>query len=115
MACKLHASVPTATNPREHTLPATIARIRPLFNYSIPHSHHLIVTTKRGVYSWGSAEVRQLFQSTSEGIVAAKKTSDGKNLLAVADSQIVVLQDLKKGNRIQSYSLKGTDVGDAGC
>ena len=75
-----------------------------------PRSHELIITTTDRVYSWTRNCVTDIFSSGSGGIVAAKKTRNGRELLAVADSQILVLHDIKQGMK-QSYRLKGTEVG----
>ena len=77
---------------------------------SIPATHQVVVTSTRGVYSWTNAGVTELFRSGSDGIVAATKASDDKDLIAVADRQVVILHDVKKGMH-QSYRLKGADVG----
>ena len=74
-----------------------------------PGSHHLIITTAKGVFAWDSHGLREIFRSGSEGIVAAKKASNGSGLLAVADSQVVVLHDVNKGMQ-RSYRLRGSDV-----
>ena len=50
-----------------------------------------------------------IFQSATNGIVAARKTTQGEELLALADSQVVLLHDMKKGNE-RTYKLKGSDV-----
>jgi hypothetical protein len=76
---------------------------------SFPPSHHLIVTTRKNVFSWNSRGLSDLFHSGSEGIVAAKKAKDGSGMLAVADSQVVVLHDVRRGME-RSYRLKGADV-----
>ncbi|MCJ1391014.1 hypothetical protein MMC18_003875 [Xylographa bjoerkii] len=75
---------------------------------SIPTTHQVVVTSTRGVYSWTSVGVNELFRSGSDGIVAAAKASDDKDLIAVADRQVVILHDVKKGMH-QSYRLKGAD------
>ena len=74
-----------------------------------PSSHELIVTTNEGVYSWTSEGVGQVFSSGSGGIVGAKRTGSQRGLLAVADSQVVILHDVNQGMR-HSYRLKGTEV-----
>lgn len=79
------------------------------FPSSFPPSLQAIVTTARGVYSWSRDGAKEIFHSGSGGIVAAKKTCGAGGLLAVADSQVVVLHDVKKGMQ-QSYRLKGTEV-----
>ncbi len=76
---------------------------------TFPKSHHLIVTTTKGVYSWSRNGITELFRSGSEGIVAAKRAGDGSGVLAVADSQVVILHDVKRGMD-KSYRLKGSDV-----
>ncbi|KAI9846227.1 MAG: hypothetical protein M1830_007464, partial [Pleopsidium flavum] len=73
-----------------------------------PKSHHLIITTTKSVYCWSSNGITELFRSGSEGIVAAKRAGDGSGLLAVADSQVVILHDVKRGMN-KSYRLKGSD------
>lgn len=70
---------------------------------------HLIVTTTRGVFTWGNHGVKEIFHSGSGGIVAARKARNGSSLLAVADSQVVILHDTRKGMQ-KSYKLRGSDV-----
>ena len=84
------------------------AAIAPLVNF--PTSNHLIVSTTKGVYTWTFGGVNEIFRSESGGIVTAKKISDGNDLLAVADSQIVLLHDTKK-DVSQSHRLMGIKVG----
>ena len=74
-----------------------------------PPLYRLIVTTTRGVYAWDMDGVIELFRSGSEGIVAAKKLSGHGEMLAVADSQVVILHDINKGMQ-RSYRLKGSEV-----
>ena len=57
----------------------------------------------------------ELFHSGSGGIVAAKKLSgDDDGSLAIADSQVVILHDIKKGMQ-KSYRLKGSEVQSRTC
>lgn len=77
--------------------------------FAFPMRHRLIITTTKGVYAWGDDGVIEIFRSGSEGIVAAKKLSGDKDMLAVADSQVVVLHDIK-GEAQRSYRLKGSEV-----
>ena len=90
------------------------ARLRqddPIFGFAatLLSSHQIIVTTTKGVYSWTSAGVQELFRSGSGGIVAAAKSSDDRDLIAVADNHTVILHDNKK-RMLRSYRLKGADV-----
>ncbi|KAL8792273.1 MAG: hypothetical protein Q9195_005152 [Heterodermia aff. obscurata] len=73
---------------------------------SFPRDHHLLVTTSVGVYSWDSDGVTRLFRSGSGAIVAARKA---RNVLAIADGQVVILHDIDKGLQKRSYRLKGSD------
>ena len=77
--------------------------------FKFPVSHHLIVTTTKYVFSWSSRGLTNVFHSGSEGIVAASKATDGSGLLAVADSSVVILHDIKKGMQ-KSYKLHGSHV-----
>lgn len=77
--------------------------------FEIPQGCSLIVTTAKAVFMWSSTGITKIFHSGSEGIVAARKLSDNGGLLAVADSQVVVLHDIRKGMQ-KSYRLKGSDV-----
>ena len=79
--------------------------------FSFPPSNRLIITTQKGVYTWDVYGITEIFRSGSEGIVAAKKIVIGNEMLAVADSQVVVLHDISGGLQ-RSYRLKGSDVSD---
>lgn len=74
-----------------------------------PTGYQLIATSSRGVYAWDMSGVSELFNSGSAGIVASKKVAGDKGTLAVADSQVVILHDVKKGMQ-KSYRLKGSEV-----
>ncbi|KAK5020698.1 hypothetical protein LTR60_000297, partial [Cryomyces antarcticus] len=76
--------------------------------YSIPSNRHLIITTPSRVLSWDENGLRSCFESGSEGILAAKEAKDGSGVLAIADSQVVLLHDCRRGLE-RSYRLKGTD------
>ena len=74
-----------------------------------PSGYQLIVTTPWGIFAWSMSGVADLFHSGSGGIVAAKKLSDDDGSLAIADSQVVILHDIKKGMQ-RSYRLKGSEA-----
>lgn len=76
--------------------------------FAFPSEHQLIITTTTGVYAWDAQGVTQIFHSGSEGIVAAKRLASGNEMLAVADSQVVVLHEINEGK--QSYRLKGSEA-----
>ena len=73
-----------------------------------PQDHQLIVTTRGEVYCWTRNGIGSMFRSRSLGIVAATKTQTEGNLVAVADSQVVVLHDIKSGAQ-QTYRLRHKD------
>lgn len=77
--------------------------------FSFPPSQQLIVTTTSGVFVWDMNGLTEIFRSGSEGIVAAKKVGTDNGVLAVADSQVVVLHNIEKGMQ-RSYRLKGSEV-----
>lgn len=77
-------------------------------SFIMPSTHHLVVTTTKGVYTWNAHGIAVLFTSPSVGIVAAKKIQGTKDLLAVADSQLVILHDYYEGNQ-RIYRLRRED------
>ena len=80
---------------------------------AFPPLHRLIITTTKGVYIWDVYGVTEIFRSGSEGIVAAKRIAIGRGMLAVADSQVVVLHEFDGGLQ-KSYRLKGSEVSTVG-
>jgi len=78
-------------------------------SFTFPPTYRLIITTTRGVYTWDAHGITQIFSSGSEGIVAARRVTSGSEMLAVADSQVVVLHEINGGKK--SYRLKGSEVG----
>ena len=102
---------------KAHTLPSSSLEQDSLINpgesydqqAQFPVHNRLIVTTTRGVYTWGAAGIFEMFHSGSSGIVAAKKLGPDQGRLAIADSQVVVLHDVHKGMQ-RSYRLKGSEV-----
>ncbi|KAF2141077.1 uncharacterized protein K452DRAFT_272899, partial [Aplosporella prunicola CBS 121167] len=80
----------------------------PAQRFAFPKDHHLVVTTQQNVLSWDARGLTRAFTSGSGGIHAAKEAKDGSNLLAIADSQVVLLHDTNRGME-KSYRLKGTD------
>ncbi|KAL0637538.1 hypothetical protein Q9L58_003427 [Maublancomyces gigas] len=66
----------------------------------------LFVTTSTKVTVWDAEGCNVVFTSGSEGIVAAKRAKDG-SVLAIADSQVVMLHRIEEGQD-KSYRLKGT-------
>ncbi len=79
-------------------------------NLKFPEKYHLNVTTEKRVHAWYSSGVREAFASRDGGIVTTREAKDGSGILAIADSQIVLLHDAK-GHTNKRYKLKGSDVG----
>ncbi len=77
--------------------------------FAFPPQHRLVITTTKGVYIWDVYGVTEIFRSGSEGIVAAKRVASGDEMLAVADSEVVVLHEFNGGKQ-KSYRLKGSEV-----
>ncbi|KAI4126311.1 MAG: hypothetical protein LQ338_003820 [Usnochroma carphineum] len=77
--------------------------------FEFPRTHHLIVTTPQAVYTYGRDGITEIFRSGSSGIVAAKRANNGPRVLAVADDQLVILHDVRKGMR-RSHKLRAEDV-----
>lgn len=94
--------------PRRVPLGVEEPRLQGEVVVAFPPKHRLIVTTTKGVYTWDTQGITQIFHSRSEGIVAAKRVASGSEMLAVADSQVVVLHEINGGKK--SYRLKGSEV-----
>ena len=77
--------------------------------FAFPPEHRLVITTTKGVYIWDVYGVTEIFRSGSEGIVAAKRVASGGEMLAVADSEVVILHEFSGGSQ-KSYRLKGSEV-----
>jgi len=79
-------------------------------NLKFPENYHLNVTTEKRVHAWYSSGIREAFASRDGGIVTTREAKDGSGILAIADSQIVLLHDAR-GHTHRRYKLKGKDVG----
>lgn len=71
--------------------------------------YHLAITTPRHILRWDGNGLTSVFESASGGILTARESKDGSGLLAIADSQVVLLYDVVSGQD-RSYRLKGIDV-----
>jgi len=76
--------------------------------FALPINHYLQITTAEGIFTWNSQGVRKIFSSSKKGILAAKASKDGSQVLAVADSNVVVLHDCKL-DREDSWGLNAED------
>ena len=66
--------------------------------FLFPPAHHLVVVTEQNVLTWDTTGVRRTFSSSSNGILAAKEAHHGSGTLAIADSQVVLLHQVERGN-----------------
>ena len=76
---------------------------------AIPVGYRLTVITSSGVYVCDYDGMTEIFHSDSEGIVAAQRLANDRKMLAVADSQVVVLHGFE-GDTQRSYKLRGSEV-----
>lgn len=72
----------------------------------LPANFQLFIATPSAIYTHDRlAREKKLFECTSDGIVNARAAKDDSSLLAVADSQLVILHDpTRRGDR--KYALK---------
>ncbi|KAM3415940.1 hypothetical protein BST61_g9431 [Cercospora zeina] len=77
-------------------------------NFSFPRNSHLIIATPRHIFAWDTFGIHKIFQSSRNGIVAAREAKDGSGLLAVASKDVVVLHDTKRGKE-HSWGLNAPD------
>ncbi|KAF2814730.1 WD40 repeat-like protein [Mytilinidion resinicola] len=77
-------------------------------HFSFPNGFHLLIATHKRVFSWSQDGLVPVFRSATHGILAARQSGDGRGILAIADSQIVILQNVRPGMS-REYKLKGED------
>lgn len=78
-------------------------------HFSFPNSYHLLIVTHSSVLAWNQAGLTPIFSSgPAGGILAAKKAANDTGLLAIADSQVVILHDIQRG-RDKNYRFRGTE------
>ncbi|PPJ58974.1 hypothetical protein CBER1_04135 [Cercospora berteroae] len=76
--------------------------------FTFPRSSHLIIATPRHIFAWDASGIHKIFQSSRNGIIAAREAKDGSGLLAVASKDVVVLHDTKRGKE-HSWGLSAPD------
>lgn len=78
--------------------------------FSFPTGFHLLISTHECVFSWSHESLEPVFRSaTNGGILAARQSGDGRGTLAIADSQVVILQNVNTGTN-REYKLEGEEV-----
>ncbi|CAK1354265.1 unnamed protein product [Cercospora beticola] len=76
--------------------------------FTFPRSSHLIIATPRHIFAWDASGIHKIFQSSRNGIIAAREAKDGSGLLAVASKDVFVLHDTKRGKE-HSWGLNAPD------
>ncbi|OCL01606.1 hypothetical protein AOQ84DRAFT_393547, partial [Glonium stellatum] len=75
----------------------------------ISNGYHLLIVTHSGILAWNQTSLTRIFSSgSSGGILAAKKAANETGLLAIADSQVIILHDVQRG-RDKNYCFKGAE------
>ncbi|KAI9895032.1 MAG: hypothetical protein M1814_000256 [Vezdaea aestivalis] len=77
-------------------------------DFTPPDGFHLNVTTRTKVYQWAGQKPQVAFSSGAGGIVNSKSIANDRDLLAVADSLVVILHNVGEGMH-RSYRLKGSE------
>jgi hypothetical protein len=78
--------------------------------HNLPSQRSLIVVTSNAIHLHSQTEDKVIFECESaDGIVKAQTSSDNSGMLAIADSQIILLYDIGK-ERKKRHKLKGGDV-----
>ncbi|KAF4549777.1 Hypothetical protein D9617_20g028330 [Elsinoe fawcettii] len=96
-----HASITNPISGRRRS-----SHVQPL--YRIPQGSHLLITTPGAIHAWDNLGMHKIFNSSRQGILATKASKDGKQVLAVANSHVVVLHDCKR-NREESWGLSSPE------
>lgn len=74
----------------------------------IPTNHRLLVATSENILLLSKKGVRPLLNSPSGGILAVKEAKNGSGNIALADGQIVIIQNIEKvaGNTFKLHAEK---------
>lgn len=79
--------------------------------HSLPFERKLLITTSNAIHLRSQTGGRIVFECESaEGIMNACATTDNSSLLAVADSQLVLLHDTAQ-TRVKKHKLRYKDAG----
>ena len=78
--------------------------LKPGNRFNFPVNNHLVITTASHIFAWDSIGIHTIFKSSKNSIVAAREAKDGSGVLAVANKQVVVLHDTKRGQE-RSWGL----------
>lgn len=81
----------------------------------LPADAQLFVATPSRIFTHSFTNVdRTLFECATPGIVNARPACDNSSLLAITDSQLVILHDAARGDN-RKYALKSYEVRTAYC
>lgn len=79
----------------------------------LPVGSSLFIAAPSAIQACSQSSTRTLFECATDGIVNAKAAKDNSGLLAVADSHLVVLHDVARGDD-KKYRLKSAEVRSRG-
>lgn len=78
--------------------------------HTLPFERNLLITTPNAIYLRSQTSDKVVFECKSvDGIVSACAATDNSSLLAVADSQVVILHDTAQP-REKKHKLNGGGV-----
>lgn len=75
----------------------------------LPGDLNLFIATADAIHAHSRTARKLLFECATDGIVNARPANDNSGLLAVADSQVVILHDAARGTD-REYRLKSQEV-----
>lgn len=73
--------------------------------FNFPVDSHLLIICPSKILSWGATGINTIFRSSKGGIATAREAKDGSGVIAIADKQVVVLHDTKRGQE-KSWGLQ---------
>ncbi|KAF2681212.1 hypothetical protein K458DRAFT_275523, partial [Lentithecium fluviatile CBS 122367] len=74
----------------------------------LPADFNLFIATPSAIHAYDQSSRRPLFECVTDGIVNARAAKDNSSLLAIADSQLVILHDPTRGAD-RKYRLKSRE------
>lgn len=82
---------------------------------TLPFERSLFITTPNAIHLRSRTGSKLLFACKSaDGIATARAPADDSSVLAVADSQVIILYDTTREQRTK-HKLRGGDVSTSGC
>lgn len=80
--------------------------------HNLPFARSLFIATPNAIHWLSQTGGKLLFECESaDGVVSTRASADDSGVLAVADSQVVILHDITR-EREKKHKLKGGDVSE---